>query len=225
MKIKVILATSLLLLTTTSKAAIPVIDVASIARLVTQFQQLQQQYLLLQNQFDSLNGDTAFSGFMEDTVRDAHSFVPSAIGTDVRDVIKHGSGVSGLKALAEKLQSEQQTVKVADIFKDAAKDSKAREDLERTSDEIFSVMAMAQNAFNVSGSRKIYLDQLRKAIKNAESPKEREQLAIRVSVENTLLLNDVQQLLALQLLTQQQTKATVFNRQLQTKRARPAANQ
>lgn len=209
-------------------AAIPVIDPAAlikfqtqIVKMVEQINLLNSQINLLKNQLTSQLGDTAFSGFLGGTVNDIHSFLPTQLTMGVSGIINTGSGVSSLKALAERLRTENQSLSANDVYPDASKDVAARKSYVRESDQIFSSMAAAQNAYNAAGNRKAYLDRLRQSIASAQSPKEREQLSLRIAVENALLLNDIQQMLALQMLTQQQEAATRFDEKATFKKARP----
>ena len=209
-------------------SALPVIDPAAlvkfqtqIVKMVEQINLLNNQVTLMQNQLTAQLGDTAFSGFQSSTVADIHSFLPNQLTTGVSGIINSGSGVSGLKDLAERLRNESQSLLASDIYPDSTKDVAARQSYVRESDQIFSSMAAAQNAYNAAGSRKVYLDRLRESIASAQSPKEREQLSLRIAVENSLLLNDIQQMLALQMLSQQQEAATRFDGRAKLKKARP----
>lgn len=215
-------------LSVNTHAAIPVIDPAAlvkfqtqIVKMIEQINLLNSQVTLLQNQLNSELGDTAFSGFLNNTVTDTHSFLPTELSSGVSGVINSGSGINGLQALAQRLRAENQSLSAADIYPDATKDAAARASYTRESDQIFSGMAAAQNAYNAAGKRTAYLDRLRESIANAQSPKEREQLSLRISVENSLLLNDIQQMLALQMLNQQQEAATRFDERAKLKNARP----
>lgn len=218
----------LMCLSGSATAAIPVIDPAAIVKFQTQIVKmieqinlLNSQVTLLQNQLTSQLGDTAFSGFLGSTVSDIHSFLPTQLPTGVSGIINSGSGVSGLKTLAERLRAENQSLAANEIYPDAARDVAARENYIRESDQIFSGMAAAQNAYNAAGNRKVYLDRLRESIGGAQSPKEREQLSLRIAVENSLLLNDIQQMLALQMLSQHQEAATRFDERAKLRKARP----
>lgn len=218
----------LLCLSGNAAAAIPVIDPAAlvkfqtqIVKMIEQINLLNSQVTLLQNQLTSQLGNTAFSGFLGSTVNDIHSFLPTQLATGVSGIINSGSGVSGLKTLAERLRAENQSLTADDIYPDSTRDSAARESYIRESDQIFSGMAAAQNAYNAAGNRKVYLDRLRESIASAQSPKEREQLSLRIAIENSLLLNDIQQMLALQMLSQQQNEATRFDERAKLRKARP----
>lgn len=211
-----------------ASAAIPVIDPAAlvkfqaqIVKMVEQINLLNSQIDLMRNQLTAQLGDTAFSGFLDSTVSDIHSFLPEQLPNGVSAIINSNTGVSGLKTLAQRLRSENQTLTATDIYTDTAKDADARARYTNESDQIFSSMAVAQNAYNAAGTRKVYLDRLRESITRAQSPKEREQLSLRIAVENSLLLNDIQQMLAFQMLSQQQEAATRFDGRAKLKKARP----
>lgn len=215
-------------LSTSTHATIPVIDPAAlvkfqtqIVKMIEQINLLNSQVNLLQNQLNSELGNTGFSSFLGTTVNDIHSFLPVQLPTGVSGIINSGEGVSGLKALAESLRAQNQSLSANDVYSDLSKDAKARESYTKESDQIFSGMAAAQNAYNAAGARKVYLDRLRESIASAQSPKEREQLSLRISIENSLLLNDIQQMLALQMLNQQQQTATRFDERAKIKKARP----
>jgi conjugal transfer/entry exclusion protein len=214
--------------TTNTHAAIPVIDPAAlvkfqtqIVKMIEQINLLNSQVTLLQNQLNSELGNTGFSTFLGTTVTDIHSFLPNQLTTGVSGVISTGGGVSGLQELAKRLRTENQSLSANDIYPDTTKDISARASYDRESDQIFSSLAAAQNAYNAAGNRKVYLDRLRESIASAQSPKEREQLALRINVENSLLLNDIQQMLALQMMTEQQQNATRFDERAKIKKARP----
>lgn len=215
-------------LSNSTSAAIPVIDPAAlvkfqtqIVKMIEQINLLNSQVTLLQNQLNSELGNTGFSTFLGSTVTDIHSFLPDQLTTGISGVINSGGGVGGLKVLAERLRSENQSLSATDIYPDMSKDNAARESYTRESDQIFSSLAAAQNAYNAAGNRKVYLDRLRQSIASAHSPKEREQLALRISIENSLLLNDIQQMLALQMLSEQQDIATRFDERAKFKKAKP----
>lgn len=212
-----------------ASAAIPVIDPAAlvkfqtqIVKMVEQINLLNSQINLLQSQLTAEIGDTAFSGFLSSTVNDVHSFIPTMLPGGIGSIINSDTGVGGLKALAEQLRANNLSLSENDIYPDASKDVQARASYKRESDQIFGSMAAAQNAYDTAGARKVYLDRLRESIASAQSPKEREQLSLRIGVENALLLNDIQQMLALQMLTQQQEAATRFDERARLKKARPA---
>lgn len=212
-----------------SNAAIPVIDPAAlvkfqtqIVKMIEQVNLLNSQIDLMRNQLSSTVGDTAFSSFLGNTLSDAHAFLPDQLPNGVAGIINTNTGVSGLQTLAEDLREAHQSLSANDVYPVPTRDQQARDHYERESDQIFGSMAAAQNAYDTAGSRKSYLDRLRQSIASAQSPKEREQLALRIAIENSLLLNDIQQILALQILIQQQNAATRFDQRAHMKKARPA---
>ena len=194
-----------------SYALVPVIDGAAIAKLVVTIQKMSVQIKQLESQIKLVQGNTGFSKLLENTVADMHSFLPKTAPNDFGDVFKTGSGVNGLKTLANQLKTKHQQVKVGQIFGDATKDTVAKKAYTQKAEFIYANMAFAQNAYNQAGSRKVKLGQLALAVQSATKPKEREQLMARIMAENTLILNDLQQTLSLQLLVTLHQASNNFN--------------
>ena len=194
-----------------SYGLVSVIDGAAIAKLLVTIKKMEIQIKHLESQIKLVQGNTGFSKILENTVADMHSFIPKTMPHDFGEVFKTGSGVSGLKTLANQLKTKHQQVKVEQVFGDASKDGVAKKAYTQKAEFIYANMAFAQSAYNQAGSRKIKLGQLALAVQSATQPKEREQLMARIMAENTLILNDLQQTLSLQLLVTLHKASNDFN--------------
>lgn len=195
----------------TSHAVVPVVDGAAIAKIIITIKKMDLQIKHLESQIKLVQGNTGFSKLLENTVTDMHSFMPKTMPNNFEDVFKTGAGVKGLKTLSNQLKTKFQQVKAPQIFADSGKDTVAKKAYEKKADFIYANMAVAQSAYNQAGTRNVKLGQLALAVQSATKPKEREQLMARIMAENTLILNDLQQMLSLQLLVTLHKASHDFN--------------
>jgi type IV secretion system protein VirB5 len=199
-------------------AGVPVIDVSNLAQAIAQATTLTEQLTALQDQLNTLRGQaatitnmysemrgiTAHALMIPNPVNALHSFLPAA----------NLDPSSPLSGVANSLRDAKEFYSAADLFGGGGTQltGAARQYQER-SDYIYSYMALAKDAYEKVAARRATLEGFATAAGTATTEKAVLDLNTRIAAENTLLLNDLAQLQALQLMAAMQDKSIVHNSQ------------
>ena len=199
---------------------IPVIDAAGLAQAITQVQTLAEQLTALQDQLDTLRaqastianmysemrGITAHALMFPNPVNTLHSFLPAA-NLDPASLL-----AGPLAGIANGLRSAKEIYSVTDLFGGGGTQmtGAARQYQER-SDFIYSYMALAKDAYEKVAARRTNLEGFATAAGTATTEKAVLDLNTRIAAENALLLNDLAQIQALQLMATMQDQSIVHN--------------
>ena len=203
-------------------AGVPVIDASNLAQAIAQATTLTEQLTALQDQLNTLRsqaatitnmysemrGITAHALMIPNPVNALHSFLPAAN-------LDPSSLLSGpLSGVANSLRDAKEFYSAADLFGGGGTQltGAARQYQER-SDYIYSYMALAKDAYEKVAARRATLEGFATAAGTATTEKAVLDLNTRIAAENTLLLNDLAQLQALQLMASMQDKSIVHNSQ------------
>ena len=205
---------------TTHASGVPVFDASNLAQLITQATTLTEQLTALQQQLDTLRdqyatitnmynemrGITGHALMIPNPVDTLHDFLPAA-DLDPDDLL-----AGPLSALVNSLRDAKEIYSAADLFggSDPHLTGAARQYQER-SDFIYSYMALAEDAYESIAARRATLESFAAAAGTATTEKAVLDLNARIAAENALLLNDLAQLQALQLMAAMQDKSIVHN--------------
>ena len=203
-------------------AGVPVIDASNLAQAVAQAATLTEQLTALQDQLNTLRsqaatisnmysemrGITAHALMIPNPVNALHSFLPAAN-------LDPSSLLSGpLSGVANSLRDAKEFYSAADLFGGGGTQlSGAARQYQERSDYIYSYMALAKDAYEKVAARRATLEGFATAAGTATTEKSVLDLNTRIAAENTLLLNDLAQLQALQLMAAMQDKSIVHNSQ------------
>jgi type IV secretion system protein VirB5 len=199
---------------------VPVFDASNLAQLVTQATTLAEQLTALQEQLDTLRdqyntitnmynemrGITGHALMLPNPVATLHDFLPAA-NLDP-DALLAGP----LAAVANTLRDAKELYSVTDLFDGTHLTGAARQYQER-SDFIYAYMALAKEAYESIAARRATLEGFAAAAGTATTQKAVLDLNTRIAAENALLLNDLAQLQALQLMAMMQDQNIVHNSQ------------
>ena len=201
-------------------AGVPVIDASNLAQAVAQVQALadqlttlqdqlstlRDQYATITNMYNEMRGITGHALMLPNPVDALHDFLPAA-NLDPDDLLS-----GPLAALANSLRDANELYSAAELFGGTHLTGAARQYQER-SDFIFSYMALAKEAYENIAARRATLEGFATAAGTATTEKAILDLNARIAAENALLLNDLAQLQALQLMAQMQEQNLVHNSQ------------
>jgi hypothetical protein len=133
------------------------------------------------------------SAMLPNPVASLHDFLPAA-GLDP-DALLAGP----LAGVADTLREANELYSTAELFGDTHLSGAARQYQER-SDFVYAYMALAQEAYEGIAARRATLEAFADAAGSASTQKAVLDLNTRIGAENALLLNDLAQLQALQLM-------------------------
>ena len=207
-------------LTGPAQAAIPVIDASNLAQAVAQVQALAEQLTTLQeqlntlreqyntitNMYNEMRGITGHALMLPDPVETLHNFLPAA-NLDPTELLS-----GPLASLANSLREANELYSTTELFTGTHLTGAARQYQER-SDFIFTYMALAKEAYENVAARRSTLESFATAAGTATTQKAILDLNARISAENALLLNDIAQLQALQLMADLQQQNLIHNSQ------------
>lgn len=201
---------------------VPVFDASNLAQAITQAQTLTEQLTALQDQLDTLRGQATNIANMYNEMRGitAHGLMlPNPVDT-LHDFLPTGnldpsSLLSGsLSGVADALRDANELYSADDLFPGGSTRLTGAESQYRArSDFIYSYMALAKEAYERISARRATLEGFSTAIGTATTEKAVLDLNTRIAAENSLLLNDLAQLQALQLMALMQDKSIVHNSQ------------
>lgn len=169
-----------------ASAVMPVIDNSNLAQAVKQVQAWSDQYKQMKMQIDALHfqiesmtGDRGMSKLLP------------ALGTTLPpDWTKSMSNLSALATQIRQSQAVLTPAQAAYLSQDLQKF------LSQSQDVSAANQAMAQSAFNDAATRQSRLQALTSALATTKDPKAAYDLANRIAIEHTALLNDQEQLQA-----------------------------
>lgn len=191
---------------TASASGIPVIDVTSIAHLVQQFNEMQQQRAVLENQLNQLQGSTGMGALLENPTQHAiRRYAPSI--SDMANVVG-GSSSSPATAYAQAFIAVMSMDDPATLF--AGSDpitSRLRTQYGRERDTYVSSAGVAAASYDQAPTRTGTIEGLTGQIDSASSVKSAVDLQNRLSAENAHLLNEVARLQAAQLRADSEARA------------------
>lgn len=201
-------------------AGVPVIDASNLAQAVAQVQAMAEQLTTLQDQlstlrdqfatitnmYNEMRGITGHALMLPNPVDALHDFLPAA-NLDP-DALLSGP----LAAIANSLRAANELYSTSELFDGTHLTGAARQYQER-SDFIFSYMALAKEAYESVAARRSTLEGFAAAAGTATTQKAVLDLNTRIAAENALLLNDLAQLQALQLMAQMQEQNLIHNGQ------------
>ncbi len=201
---------------------VPVFDASNLAQAIAQATTLAEQLTALQQQLDTLRdqyatitnmynemrGITAHALMIPNPVDTLHDFLPAA-NLDPESLL-----AGPLSGIANALRDAQEAYSVDELFGGGVTQltGAARQYRER-SDFIYSYMALAKESYEKVAARRATLEGFAAAAGTATTEKAVLDLNTRIAAENALLLNDLAQLQALQLMAMMQDKSIVHNSQ------------
>ena len=196
-----------------SATGIPVVDVAGLAQAVEQYTTLTEQLATLKQQYDTavsqleslkaqaataksmyddLSGISGHANMLLNPVQSLHSFIPAQL-------LDPAGMVNGqLSGVISQLKSAQQKFNATDLFPQTNQ-SREREQYEAASNYAFAYKANAKAAYDKFAERRAALESLNTAGTTATTPGSKLDLIAKAVAENTLILNDIGQMMALQL--------------------------
>lgn len=201
-------------------AGVPVIDASNLAQAVAQVQAmadqlttlqdqlstLRDQYTTITNMYNEMRGITGHALMLPNPVDALHDFLPAA-NLDP-DALLSGP----LATLANSLRDANELYSATELFGGTHLTGAARQ-YQKRSDFIFSYMALAKEAYENVTARRSTLEGFAAAAGTATTEKAVLDLNARIAAENALLLNDLAQLQALQLMARMQEQSLVHNSQ------------
>jgi type IV secretion system protein VirB5 len=203
-------------------AGVPVIDASNLAQAVTQVTTLGEQLATLQEQLNTLRaqattitnlynemrGITAHALMLPNPVEVLHDFLPAAS-------LDPASLLAGpLSGAANALRGAREIYSADALFGGGGTQlSGAARQYRERSDFIYSYLALAKDAYEKVAARRATLESFAGALASATTEKAVLDLNTRIAAENALLLNDLVQLQALQLLMAMEDKSLVHNSQ------------
>lgn len=201
---------------------VPVFDASNLAQAITQAQTLADQLTKLQDQLDTLRGQaaniasmysemrgiTAHALMIPNPVNSLHSFLPTGS-------LDPASLLSGpLSGVADALRGAKEIYSADDLFGGGGTQlTGAARQYREESDYVYSYMALAKEAYDKVTARRATLEGFATAAGTATTEKAVLDLNTRIAAENALLLNDLAQIQALQLMAQMQDKSLLHNSQ------------
>lgn len=194
-----------------SAGGIPVIDVASIAQLIQQFNEMQQQRAVLENQLNQLQGSTGMGALLENPAQHAlRRYAPSV--ADMANVVG-GTSSSPATSYAQALIAVMSMDDPATLF--AGSDpmtSRLRTQYGRERETYVSAYGVAAASYDQAPQRTGTVESLSGQIDSASSVKSAIDLQNRLSAENAHLLNEVARLQAAQLRADSEARAAELAR-------------
>ena len=201
-------------------AGVPVFDASNLAQLITQATTLAEQLSALQQQLDTLRdqystitnmynemrGITGHALMLPNPVDTLHDFLPAA------DLDPAALLAGPLATVANILRDAKELYSVTELFGGTHLTGAARQYQER-SDFIYAYMALAKEAYESIAARRVTLERFASAAGTATTEKAVLDLNTRIAAENALLLNDLAQLQAIQLMAMMQDQNIVHNSQ------------
>ena len=197
---------------------VPVIDAANLAQAVEQLTMLGQQLNTLNDQLDTLRrqyatilnlynemrGTTEHARMLPNPVATLHDFLPA-------EDIDPASLLSGpLGGIANDLRSANERFS-AEALSGGTTLTRSAEQYQARSDFIYSYMALAKKAYESTAARRATLETFAAATATATTNKAILDLNTRIAAEQSLLLNDLVQLQALQLMATMQQHSLAHN--------------
>jgi hypothetical protein len=200
----------------THATGIPVVDAAGLAQMlveystlteqlatlksqydtaVSQLQSLKEQASTLQSMYSDFSGISGHASMLPNVVSQLHSYIPAQL-------LNPSAMVNGeLGGLISQLRAAQEKFTAADLFPKEGQ-AKERELYQAQSDQAFGYRANAQAAYAKFADRRQTLESLSTAATTAATPGAKLDLIAKAVAENSLLLNDIAQMMALQLAAQ-----------------------
>lgn len=209
-------------------SGIPVVDVAGLAQAVAQYTTLGEQLATLKQQYDAaveqlnslkeqaetmkgmyddLSGISGHANMLPGAVAQLHSFLPDVLTTDPAGMLQ--GQVAGIAA---QLRAQKERFTGAALFPNSNQQSERRA-YEENADYAFSYKAQAKAAFDGFAGRRAALESLLNAGTTASTPGAKLDLIAKAVAENSLLLNDMAQMMALQMSAQADRAIIDHNRQ------------
>jgi len=158
---------------------------------VSQLKSLEQQATTMKNMYTDMSGITNGAQLFQNVVGRLHSAMPDAL-TDVESV------TGPVAALAGQIRAAKQEFTSDAVFPLAGSD-KRKAQYEKKGTYLFTYAAQAKIVFDAFAQRRTDLASLNTAGASATTQKEALDLIAKGVAEQTLLLNDIGQLLALDL--------------------------
>lgn len=206
---------------------IPVIDAAGLAQAVSQYTTLTEQLTTLKDQYDNavkqlaslkeqaetaksmyddLSGISGHANMFPGAVARLHSFIPASLSDPA------GMLQGQVAGIAAQLRAEKERFTGAALFPNRNQQSE-REQYEADADYAFAYKAQAKAAYDAFAGRRAALESLSTAGTTATTPGSKLDLIAKAVAENSLLLNDLAQMMALQLSAQADRAIIDHNRQ------------
>jgi len=219
-KIATAAALSLALMPGINQASgVPVFDASNLAQLLEQatllteqltalqqqLETLQAQYATILNLYNEMRGITGHALMFPDPVALLHDFLPVGLNPD--DLL-----AGPLAPLAESLRSAHELYSTEALF--GGEDphvTGAAGQYQARSDFVYAYMALAQEAYERIAARRATLATFAGALATASTQKSVLDLNTRITAENALLLNDIAQLQALELMARMQDMSILHN--------------
>ena len=136
----------------------------------------------------------------------------SELRTMLPELLPNNPAAVGSTAGAASLREQLEAFPEAEIFHRSGTPTKAAELYRAEGDMIFGYMSVVEELYNGLGERRETLAALTEAIGTAETQKTIQDLTARINAENTLMLNDMAQIQALQIMVDLQAQNTQRNR-------------
>lgn len=208
-------------------SGIPVVDVAGLAQAVQQYTTLTEQLAALKEQYDTavkqleslkeqantlkgmyddLSGISGHAQMLQGAVSQLHSFIPAEL-TNPAGMLK-----GKIAGIAAQLRAETEKFTGAALFPNNNQ-SGEREQYEADADYAFAYKAQAKAAYDAFADRRAALESLATAGTTATTPGSKLDLIAKAVAENSLLLNDIAQMIALQISAQADRAIIDHNRQ------------
>lgn len=214
------LAVSLGAATGAHATGVPVFDASNLAQLVVQastlaeqlsalqeqLNTLREQYRTLRDMYEEMRGITGHALMLPNPVDALHDFLPAA-NLDPEDLLE-----GPLATAASALRDAKELFSAGELF-DGTHLSGAATQYQARSDFIYAYMALAKQAYERIAARRRPLEAFATAASTASTQKAVLDLNTRIAAENALLLNDLAQLQALQLMATMQARNLAHNRQ------------
>ena len=203
-------------------AGVPVIDVSNLAQAIAQVQTLGEQLTTLKSQLDTLRaqattisnmyaemrGVTPHALMLTNPVETIHNFLPTS-GLDPSSLL-----AGPLSGVADALRGAQEIYSVDALFGGGGTQlTGAARQYRQESDYVYSYMALAKDAYDKVSARRATLEGFATAVGTATTQKAVLDLNARIAAENALLLNDLAQIQAIQLMAQMQDQNLLHNSQ------------
>ena len=197
---------------------VPVIDASNLAQAIEQLTMLGEQLNTLHEQLDTLRdqyatilklynemrGTTEHARMLPSPVATLHDFLPAAD-------LDPGTLLSGpLGGVANDLRDANERFSAAELSGGTTL-SRSAEQYQARSDFIYAYMALAKAAYESTAARRATLETFAAATTTATTQKAILDLNTRIAAENSLLLNDLVQLQALQLMATMQQQSLAHN--------------
>jgi type IV secretion system protein VirB5 len=235
-----VFAVALVLSTPALSTGVPVIDVANLAQTVQQVVTMGEQLTALKEQLDTarsaltslqeqaktmadmytdLSGISNHARMLTNPVQLLHSYIPAELLDPAAAVKGQLGGLVGeLRAAGEKYTAQQ-------LFP-AANQAQMREQYEKAAEYAFSYKAYAKATYDAFAERRDALESLSTATTTATTPGSKLDLIAKAIGENSLLLNDIAQMLSLQISAEADRAILEHNRQglLATQASKPTQN-